>query len=1218
MSAEETDFSSRTIWANFPEVNQGFANNCVKTTKYNLLTFLPFSLFIQFRRVSNIYFLITAILQSIPQISPLQPFTAIAPLVFVLGVSMIREGIEDYLRYKSDKEINSSPTMIYKKGRFQQVCFEDIKVGDVVFVVKNQVFPCDIVMLSNSNENGTAYIETSSLDGEKALKSRQAFVHTQGLFTDDKANRIASMIKCELPNSRLYNFSGTFEFHSVKYPLDKAHLLLAGAFLRNTEWAIGVSVYTGGDTKLRQNMMGRKYKESRIEHNANRYIALIIILQFCLCIACAIASGYWVSQNIHEHTYIRYEKSYDIYDKGGMQGFLSYFTYFLLLNTMLPISLIISLELLKLGQGFFMMMDIMMYSEKRDRCCKVSSFSLNEELGMIKHIFSDKTGTLTCNQMEFKFFCTGTRIYGDQSVLFNLGLKTKVTFEDREIKFTFNDKHVENDLFSDHEIKLKYPVVMREEGIVIDTQRQITDLIIKCLALCHECIIENTEEEGLKYTGPSPDDVVLVDTARRIGYTLMKIKSEKMYLEINNKLKDITTNETFERICILEFNSDRKRMSVVLKDLKTGKYMIFMKGADNFIIERLSSENHRENIARLGELVGSFSRRGFRTLVMSFKYISEEDFNSWKVKYDEAITQINGREAAVAKVAEEIETDMYLLGCTAVEDALQDDVPETINDLLKAGLSFWMLTGDKLETAENIGKTCSLIDDNMVVEKCSVLTAEDCYKRMKEAYKNFKKNLNEKQLALIIEGSALQIVLYDYDDMAKREKFIEISNSENNRLAASKAKKYFLKMSNICKTIICCRVSPGEKREVVKLVKDNTDKVTLSIGDGANDVPMILEAHIGVGLYGEEGIQAVQASDYALGEFRYLWELLLVHGRFNYIRQSEMILYFFYKNLVFTLPQFLFAHYCAYSGQTVYDDWYLTFYNLVFTALPLFMRALFERDYEVPKRWESTGDNAIDDKKALRKRIPTVYKVGMDNQLFTLSRFVLWIFNGILHAIIVFFIPLYASEEGIMDSDGRSYDQWSFSIASFSSIIIIVNLKLAINTKLWNKFHYICMFGLSILLYFVFILIYDAVTYTSSYRTVYTLLGTHYYYFCILANVFLVCAIDVAFTTVTKIFWPTDSDIMAQETISLKKGHRKTMSGFTINENSNSDKCNEYEVNKEKNRFEAENLTMNPSVKKVDPEDYSSMKNVDQEDNDEKILVNSGDKITKKHNYEEE
>ena len=213
-------------------------------------------------------------------------------------------------------------------------------------------------------------------------------------------------------------------------------------------------MYTGHDTKLQQNMMKRKYKESHIEKTTNRYIILIIAIQFCLCVAAAIASGLWVSNNIHKHSYIRYDPSYNIYDKGGIQGVLSYFTYFLLLNTMLPISLIITLEILKLFQGYFMMCDMTMYSSKRDRCCKVSSFSLNEELGMIKHIFSDKTGTLTCNQMEFKFFCTGNRIYGDQATLMNIGLKTHVTYNDRDIKYSFNDPHVENDLFAEGEIAL--------------------------------------------------------------------------------------------------------------------------------------------------------------------------------------------------------------------------------------------------------------------------------------------------------------------------------------------------------------------------------------------------------------------------------------------------------------------------------------------------------------------------------------------------------------------------------------------------------------------------------------------------------------------------------------------------------------------------------------------------------------------------------------------
>lgn len=1129
--SEHPDSTNRVIWANCPELNKGFTSNKVVTTKYNLLTFLPFSLFIQFRRVSNIYFLIIAVLQSIPQISPLQPFTAIAPLVFVLGVSMIREGIEDYLRYKSDKEINNSPTFVYKNHAFREVEFAKICTGDVVMVKKNEVFPCDLVMLANSSENSIAYIETSSLDGEKALKPRKSFKETAYEFKNNTFNRIANRLKCELPNARLYNFSGSYDYRGKLYSLDKANLLLAGAFLRNTEWVIGISVYTGKDTKLRQNMMDRKYKESRIEKIANKYIMLIIILQFFLCLCAAIASGMWVSENVHEHCYIRYDPSYEIYDQGGIQGVLSYFTYFLLLNTMLPISLIISLELLKLGQGYFMMMDLMMYSEKRDRCCKVSSFSLNEELGMIKHIFSDKTGTLTCNQMEFKFLSVGNRIYGDSSYLMNFGLKSRVTYEDREIKYTFFDKNIENDLFVIGDpIPLKFPVRAKGKTFSINytTQQEITSMMMKCLALCHECLIELDNGE-IKYTGPSPDDVVLVDTAKRLGYQLSSVRSEIMSLEIIPfRIRQDRTCETYERVCILEFNSDRKRMSVILKEQNTGKYIIFMKGADLMMLSRLSkTSNEQGYVEFVKRNVDVFSSRGYRTLVMAFKYIDNSEFDIWKDKYEKAVTLIAGREEAVDQVAEEIEKDMILLGCSSVEDALQEDVPSTIQDILTAGISFWMLTGDKLETAENIGKTCSLIDDNTHLERSTSNSAKECYEALYKSLKNFKMYAGEKPLALIIEGPALEVVLYDHNDQSKRDKYRQISSSKNNIKAAGECKKIFLKMAEMCRTIICCRVSPGEKREVVKLIKETSGKVTLSIGDGANDVPMILEAHIGVGLYGEEGIQAVQASDYALGEFRYLWELLLVHGRFNYMRQSEMVLYFFYKNLVFTIPQFLFAHYSAYSGQTVYDDWYLTFYNMVFTALPLLMRALFERDFDIPKRWESVGINAIENKKYLRKIIPYTYCLGSENQLFTFSRFVLWVSNGILHSFIVFFIPLYAAAEGVLDEDGHNFDLWSFSITSFSCIIIIVNLKLAVNTKLWNKFHYICMFGLSIALYFIFILIYDILTYTSSFHTVYVLLGTYYYYFCIFATVFLVCIIDLGLTFAYKFLNPTNSDILA-------------------------------------------------------------------------------------------
>ena len=128
---------------------------------------------------------------------------------------------------------------------------------------------------------------------------------------------------------------------------------------------------------------------------------------------------------------------------------------------------------------------------------------------------------------------------------------------------------------------------------------------------------------------------------------------------------------------------------------------------------------------------------------------------------------------------------------------------------------------------------------------------------------------------------------------------------------------------------------------------------------------MIKEANVGIGLYGNEGMQAVQASDYAIGEFQYLHRLIFSHGRWSYLRNSELVLYFFYKNIAFTLPQFFFSYVAAYSGTSVFDDWYISFYNMAFTAWPLLIKALFEQDV-----------NPIKDGAKFNKYIPYLYYIG--------------------------------------------------------------------------------------------------------------------------------------------------------------------------------------------------------------------------------------------------
>jgi phospholipid-translocating P-type ATPase (flippase) len=524
-----------------------------------------------------------------------------------------------------------------------------------------------------------------------------------------------------------------------------------------------------------------------------------------------------------------------------------------------------------------------------------------------------------------------------------------------------------------------------------------------------------------------------------------------------------------------------------------------------------SCDEYMEKVNR--DLLG-FSEKGLRTLILGFKVIDLEDYANFKTHYDEASTSVDKREEKIKKVAEMMECNVILLGCTAVEDSLQAEVPETIQDIRNAGINIWMLTGDKLETAVNIGKTCSLLNESMLIEKCPSGSFSSTFDLLKTSLSKIEAALEVQEAGLVIEGAAIDLVLNTP----------KVNNSPPEIL------EIFLKLSVICKTVICCRVTPGQKKDIVKLIKDHRKCVTLAIGDGANDVSMILEAQVGVGLYGEEGMQAVQASDYAVGEFKYLWELLFAHGRFNYIRQSEMILYFIYKNLVFTLPQYYFAFYCTYSGQTVYDDWYITTYNMILTALPLLVKGLFERDLKIPSRTQIL-ESATDGLSRIRAKVPHVYVTGRQNLIFTRTAFIGWVVFGIFHSGIIFFIPLYAGQRSIINTQGYELDYTTFSITSFSCIIFVVNLKLAITTRLWNIYHLISILLLSIFLYLGFILVYDIMASTLFGDSILVILTNYYFYLCVFIAMSWVCVFDGAWFILKRIVVPKNSEILMEESV---------------------------------------------------------------------------------------
>lgn len=523
-----------------------------------------------------------------------------------------------------------------------------------------------------------------------------------------------------------------------------------------------------------------------------------------------------------------------------------------------------------------------MYYEVSDTPATARTSSLVEELGQIEFIFSDKTGTLTCNMMEYRMCSIGGKGYA------------QVVPEDKRIRV--DEKGTENGYW-DFETMLKN-VTQHPTGPVIHE-------FYTLLAVCHTVIPEVTEEDPprILYQASSPDEGALVNGAAAAGYVFTTRKPRSVIIKANGE------EQEFEILNICEFNSTRKRMSAIVRTPE-GKIKLYIKGADTVILERLSKTNPGYVDPTLIHLE-EYATEGLRTLCIAMREISEEEYKEWSVIYDKAATTINNRGLELDKAAELIEKDLFLLGATAIEDRLQDGVPDTIHTLAQAGIKIWVLTGDRQETAINIGYSCKLITEEMnlivVNENTHFETKEFLTKKLaavkggmvsqsnggsttalsftdklfrRKKKRRFALGTDGEPLALIIDGRTLDFAL---------EKDIEL---------------IFLELACYCKAVICCRVSPLQKALVVKLVKRNIDSVLLAIGDGANDVSMIQAAHVGVGISGMEGLQAARAADFAISQFSYLRKLLLVHGNWSYNKISKLILYSFYKNITLYFTQF--------------------------------------------------------------------------------------------------------------------------------------------------------------------------------------------------------------------------------------------------------------------------------------------------------------------------
>lgn len=388
----------------YEKFSGAYVNNRIRTTKYTLLNFVPRNLFEQFHRAANLYFLFLVVLNWVPLVEAFQKEITMLPLVVVLTIIAIKDGLEDYRKYKIDKQINNLITKVYsrKEKKYIDRCWKDVTVGDFIRLSCNEVIPADMVLLFSTDPDGICHIETSGLDGESNLKQRQVVRGYAEQDSEVDPEKFSTRIECENPNNDLSRFRGFLE-HSNKerVGLSKENLLLRGCTIRNTEAVVGIVVYAGHETKAMLNNSGPRYKRSKLERRANTDVLWCVMLLVIMCLTGSVGHGIWLSRYEKMHFFNNPEPDRHIISP-LLAGFYMFWTMIILLQVLIPISLYVSIEIVKLGQIYFIQSDMDFYNEKTDSTVQCRALNIAEDLGQIQYLFSDKTGTLTENKMVFR------------------------------------------------------------------------------------------------------------------------------------------------------------------------------------------------------------------------------------------------------------------------------------------------------------------------------------------------------------------------------------------------------------------------------------------------------------------------------------------------------------------------------------------------------------------------------------------------------------------------------------------------------------------------------------------------------------------------------------------------------------------------------------------------------------------------------------------------
>jgi len=1562
----EKDEDDRVLLAGKPDYER--CDNKICTSKYTLLSFLPVAVLEQFRRTANLYFLIMSCLMALGAYTSLfdtsmTPWTTAGPLMLMIAVSLAQEGSADMGRHRADEVCNSHPCTVLRRAddlendkdaqrdkamkdisvnlrtpyflssqpstersdradttiAFETVKRMDIRQGHFVLIKNKDQVPADLVLIASSSDNGSAYIETSSIDGETNLKLRSSptipkevldslnFKNGPNSSDDDddesdnfdendhvkretlsqavrricrqsilgfpdgigavhnpkneqylpreEASRLTprqrlesikkqvstkygftteptapvnphyiTALRSESPNASINTFNGTLVLppleaggKSIDVPLGTDNMLLRGAVLMNTRWAIGIACYTGDDSKLVMNSFETPSKFSQLDKIVNVLVVAILCLAGIIIAFLATFNQIANDEFFDELWYIGYNKNTTElwpylppdkftdppkWVKNGPNWIQIYLTFITQMSGIIPLSLYVSIEMIVVVMRILINRDVKMYDPYTDTPAIARSTTVSD-LGQVKYIFSDKTGTLTQNVMKFKRCSVDGQVFGAP-------IKKSTPGAEIEAPTQYN---------------------ALQQLLVGNSSKLSTfngEMFLRVMSLCHTVVIEKADEAakppglsthpesirkstkgeveddeemqaensgkstkgkggapwGFDYQAESPDESALVEASSvhfdyqvvgrdSSGITLScssrSILSDESVVECvkngslsNDELAANTSSpqgklglqstesfgpreEKWEILAVNKFDSTRKRMSVIARSPpELGSIpMLLCKGADTAMIDPDVVENPsffvkgdednkaiidlgrsedstewkkfgRDSNLSLQTHLGEFAKEGLRTLVLGVRILSEDEYSEWLAKYKTAASSIKDREALLTEVALDIEKKLHIVGATAIEDKLQDGVPDTIEMMGKAGIKLWVLTGDKRETAIEIGYSANVLTEKMRPGMIEIVKTTDDEVRTKMAmaflklvkyakipeyqrsaidehtpkplekiafkYGKFKRRINRairrffhsrlkvcflsflslfckskeeenkgedpkilllneeeekekiilqlsqrrrlvrrraekilrdylktpegmeaserakeraacvvasassKKSSAVVEdvaedladdvelslrsepdvfdkaGSArhlLQEIHYRrasldhttlsttpeanltaknvavHDDTkphefeclivdeeilsmksmipsageehlkydkrkrtaleaifsadksvrhgqlgkhlsdeyvqtlsrraAGEEVDVEPSNESadgpraliiegsalESLLGDAELEELLFAVANTCDSVIACRVSPAQKAQLVQLVRRYVlpEPVTLAIGDGANDVGMIQEAHVGVGISGKEGQQAVNSSDFAIAQFRFLQGLTLIHGRWNFLRLSKVILFSFYKNGVMAGCLVAFDRYALWSGSLIFAEVNLFLFTFI-TFCPILLLGMFDRE--------------LDQDYVLKN--PDVYTPTRRNEILKKRSILRWLLIYVIHQYVLFFFSVPALAPGgagttsaflgmmkgrnpEQPGDGEGGDLRTVGFVLYTNLFILLTCKVLLESK---------------------------------------------------------------------------------------------------------------------------------------------------------------------------